>query len=137
MEIKWTPALKIGHDVIDNQHIELFGLFDEFVEGCAKEGGKVSVVELYQSLKEYVEKHFRDEEALMASSGYPGLEKQKREHQKFQRQVSELGSTISRQGVTLIELVQMNKLLVNLLVNHVQDVDQKFGEYLRKTGGGE
>jgi len=137
MEIKWIPALKIGHDVIDNQHIELFSLFDEFVEGCAKERGKVSVVELHQKLKEYVEKHFRDEEALMASSGYPGLEKQKREHQKFQRQVSELGSTISRQGVTLIELVQMNKLLVNLLVNHVQDVDQKFGEYLRKTGGGE
>ncbi|MDH3809350.1 MAG: hemerythrin family protein [Desulfuromonadales bacterium] len=137
MEIKWTPALKIGHAVIDNQHIELFSLFDEFVEGCAKERGKVSVVELYQSLKDYVEKHFRDEEALMASSGYPGLEKQKREHQKFQRQVSELGSTISRQGVTLIELVQMNKLLVNLLVNHVQDVDQKFGEYLRKTGGEE
>ena len=137
MEIKWTPALKIGHAVIDNQHIELFSLFDEFVEGCAKERGKVSVVELYQSLKDYVEKHFRDEEALMASSGYPGLEKQKREHQKFQRQVSELGSTISRRGVTLIELVQMNKLLVNLLVNHVQDVDQKFGEYLRKTGGEE
>lgn len=137
MEIKWIPALKIGHDVIDNQHIELFSLFDEFVEGCAKERGTVSVVELHQKLKEYVEKHFRDEEALMASSGYPGLEKQKREHQKFQRQVSELGSTISRQGVTLIELVQMNKLLVNLLVNHVQDVDQKFGEYLRKTGGGE
>jgi len=137
MEIKWTPALKIGHAVIDNQHIELFSLFDEFVEGCAKERGKVSVVELHQKLKEYVEKHFRDEEALMASSGYPGLEKQKREHQKFQRQVSELGSTISRQGVTLIELVQMNKLLVNLLVNHVQDVDQKFGEYLRKTGGEE
>ena len=137
MEIKWTPALKIGHDVIDSQHIELFSLFDEFVDGCAKGRGKASVLELYQSLKEYIEKHFRDEEALMASSGYPGLEKQKREHKKFQRQISELGTTISRQGVTLIELVQINKLLVNLLVNHVQDVDQKFGEYLRKTGGGE
>jgi hemerythrin len=137
MEIKWTSALKIGHHIIDSQHIELFSLFDEFVDGCAKGQGKVSVVELYQSLKEYVEKHFRDEEALMASSGYPGLEKQKREHQKFQRQVTELGDTISRQGVTLIELVQMNKLLVNWLVNHVQDVDQKFGEYLREPTGGE
>jgi len=137
MEIKWTPALKIGHDVIDSQHIELFSLFDAFVDGCAKGRGKISVVELYQSLKEYVEKHFRDEEALMASSGYPGLEKQKREHQKFQRQVLELGNTISRQGVTLMELVQMNKLLVNWLVNHVQDVDRKFGEYLRETADGE
>ncbi len=137
MEIKWTPALKIGHDVIDSQHIELFSLFDEFVDGCAKGRGKASVLELYQSLKEYIEKHFRDEEALMASSGYPGLEKQKREHKNFQRQVSELGNTISSQGVALIELVQMNKLLVNWLVNHVQDVDQKFGEYLRETASGE
>ena len=137
MEIKWTPALNIGHDVIDSQHIELFSLFDRFVDGCAKGRGKDSVLELYQSLEEYVEKHFRDEEAMMASSGYPGLEKQKREHQKFQRQVSELGNTISRKGVTLMELVQINKLLVNWLVSHVQDVDQKFGEYLRETASGE
>jgi hemerythrin len=137
MEIKWTPALKIGHDVIDSQHIELFSLFDAFVDGCAKGQGKGSVVELYQSLKDYVEKHFRDEEALMVSSGYPGLDKQKRDHQNFQRQLSELGNTITKQGVSLMELVQMNKLLVNWLVNHVQDVDQKFGEYLREAADGE
>ena len=137
MEIKWTPALKIGHDVIDSQHIELFSLFDAFVDGCAKGQGKASVVDLYESLKDYVEKHFRDEEALMARSGYPGLEQQKRDHQNFQRQVSEPGKTISSQGVTLMELVQMNKLLVNWLVSHVQDVDQKFGEYLRETASGE
>ena len=32
MEIKWTSALKIGHHIIDSQHIELFSLFDEFVD---------------------------------------------------------------------------------------------------------
>ena len=137
MEIKWTLALKIGHDVIDSQHIELFSLFDNFVDGCAKGRGKDSVLELYQSLKEYIEKHFRDEEAMMASSDYPGLEQQKREHLKFQREISELGVTISQQGVTLMELVQMNKLLVNWLISHVQNVDQKFGEYLRETASGE
>ena len=137
MEIRWTPALKIGHDVIDSQHIELFSLFDRFVDGCAKGRGKESLLELHQSLQGYVENHFRDEEALMANLGYPGLEQQKREHQKFQRDISGLGKTISRQGVTLKELVQMNKLLVNWLVSHVQDVDKRFGEYLRATASGE
>jgi hemerythrin len=131
MEIKWTSALEIGHDVIDSQHIELFGLFDKFVDGCAKGQGKDSLVELHQSIQVYVENHFRDEEALMEKSGYPGLEQQKREHLKFSREVTELGETISRQGVTLIELVQTNKLLVNWLRSHVQNVDQAFGDYLR------
>ncbi len=137
MEIKWTPSLKVGHEEIDSQHVELFSLFDRFVDGCANARGKESVIELYQSLKAYMEQHFRDEEALMAKSGYPELEKHKREHQKYQRQVLELGSAISRDGVTLMDLVQTNKLLVNWLVNHVQDVDQKFGEYLRETVTGE
>lgn len=132
MEIKWTPALKIGHDIIDRQHIELFNLFDKFVEGCAKGRGKDSLLELHQSLQEYVQNHFRDEEALMAKEGYPGLERQIREHKKFQKEILELGKKISMQGVTLMELVQTNKLLVNWMVNHVQDVDQKFGDYLRE-----
>lgn len=137
MELKWTPALKTGHEVIDSQHIELFGLFDKFVDGCSIGKGKDSLLILHKSLQDYVHDHFRDEEALMVSTKYPGFEQQQREHKKFQRDLSELGKKISMQGVTLMELVQMNKLLVNWMVTHVQNVDKKLGEYLREEAVGE
>ena len=131
MEVRWTPDLNTGHETIDKQHVELFALFDKFVEGCSKGSGKDSLLQLHHSLQEYVDEHFRDEEALMASTNYPGLEQQVREHQMFKRELFALGEKISTQGVTLMELVQMNKLLVNWMVTHVQNVDKKLGEYLR------
>lgn len=132
MKIKWTPDLKIGHDLIDSQHKELFNKYDEFMEGCSSGKGKESVSELYQALKEYTEIHFRDEEDLMTSSGYPEREQHEHEHQKLHRRVSELGKTISQQGINLMDLVNMNKLLVDWLVTHVQNVDQKLGKYLQE-----
>ena len=137
MELTWTPALKIGHDEIDRQHVELFGLFDAFVEGCASGRGKETLIKLHKSLKEYAVSHFRDEEALMLKSGYPGIEQHKREHRKFQRDIQELNGKIGAQGITLIDLVQTNKVLVNWLVNHVRDTDQKFGVFLSEAAAGE
>ena len=130
MELTWTPALRIGNEMIDSQHVELFGFFDKFVDGCANGKGKETLIDLHKSLKEYANSHFRDEEALMQSSGYPDIEQHKREHRKFQRDMSELREKISAHGVTLIDLVQTNKALVGWLVNHVKEVDQKFGSFL-------
>ena len=132
MELKWTPALSIGHDMIDSQHIELFSLFDKFIEGCAKGEGKPTLLKLHASLKEYTNTHFRAEEALMQGSNYPGLARHQREHQKFQKDISEISGQISDQGPTLISLVQTNKALVSWLVNHVQETDQKFGRFLNE-----
>jgi hemerythrin len=67
----------------------------------------------------------------MLSSGYPDIGQHKREHRKFQRDMSELSERISAHGVTLIDLVQTNKALVSWLVNYVQAVDQKFGSFLK------
>ena len=130
MELKWTPALSIGNDMIDRQHRELFGFFDMFLEGCAHGEGKATLLKLHGRLKEYTITHFRAEEALMQRSNYPGLARHQREHQRFQQDISDLSGKISDQGPTLMSLVQTNKALVTWLVNHVQETDQHFGRFL-------
>jgi hemerythrin len=51
MELTWTPALRIGNEMIDNQHAELFGFFDKFVDGCASGRGRETLIDLHKSLK--------------------------------------------------------------------------------------
>ena len=51
MEVSWKPSLRIGHDLIDSQHVELFRLFDEFIAGSAKGTGKDALLELHQALQ--------------------------------------------------------------------------------------
>lgn len=130
MELSWNPSLKIGHDLIDSQHVELFRLFDEFIEGSARGAGRDSLLALHQSLKDYTNEHFRAEEALMEDAGYPKLSQHRREHQRFKDELATIRSQISPKGPSLMNLVQTNKALVAWLINHVKDRDQNFGDYL-------
>lgn len=130
MEITWTPSLRIGHDKIDEQHVELFGLFDALVEGSVKGEAKETLIVLHDRLKEYAEVHFRDEEALMQQANYPKFAQHKRAHDTFRNRLAEIRQQISTQGPTLMVLIETNKALVSWLVNHVKEVDQLFGQYL-------
>lgn len=130
MELSWNPSLKIGHDLIDSQHVELFRLFDEFIAGSARGEGKDALLALHKSLKDYTTEHFSAEEALMAEAEYPKLEQHRREHQRFKDELAAIRSQISQQGPGLMTLIQTNKALVSWLVNHVKEKDQGFGDYL-------
>ena len=137
MELHWTPALSIGHAEIDNQHIALFRHFREFIDGCSQGDAKDVLIELHARLKEYADQHFAAEEALMQKVGFPDLEQHRRKHQVFRQRLVDLRQQISSQGPTLMNIIQTNKTLVTWLVEHVQDLDQIFGEYLKQNPPGQ
>ena len=120
MEITWTPDLRIGHDQIDEQHIQLFGLFDEFIAGSVRGEARETLMVLHECLKEYAEVHFAEEEALMQQAGYPQLAQHKRAHDMFRNRLAAIREQIAAQGPTLMNLVETNKTLVSWLVNHVK-----------------
>ena len=132
MQLTWTPALSIGNEEIDKQHIALFGYFRDFVDGCSRGEAKETLIELHDRLKDYVEHHFQAEEALMLQVNFPGLGEHKRKHQNFRHRLADIRQEISSQGPTLINIIQTNKALVSWLVQHVQDLDQCFGAFLKE-----
>ena len=132
MELTWTPALSIGNEEIDKQHIALFGFFGDFVDGCSRGEGKETLLELHDHLKEYVVYHFRAEEALMQQVNFPDLDLHRRKHQSFRERLSDIRQQISSQGPTLMNIIETNKALVAWLVQHVQAFDQSFGKFLKE-----
>lgn len=133
MQLTWTPALSIGHEEIDKQHIALFDFFADFINGCSKGEARETLIELHDRLKDYAEHHFAAEEALMQQVKYPGFEQHKRKHQSFRQRLAEIRQQISSEGPTLMNIIQTNKTLVAWLVQHVQDLDQSFGDYLTQN----
>ncbi len=130
MQLEWTPSLSIGHEKIDQQHINLFRYFDEFLEGCSQGAARQNLLTLHNRLKDYVEQHFGEEEELMLRSGYPNSAYHQKAHLSFRKRLSELRQQIEEQGPTLIAVVDTNKALVSWLISHVQREDLKLGEFL-------
>ena len=137
MKLTWTPSLAIGHELIDSQHIQIFGHFDEFAEGCANGRAKETLILLHGKLKEYADTHFREEEEIMQTSNYPEIEEHKREHRVFQKDIMRLAKEIKAENVTIMDIIQTNKFLVSWLTKHVQERDQSFGEFLRTSATGQ
>lgn len=134
MRLEWTPALSFGHQKIDAQHQALFKAFDDFIRGCARGEARETLKALHGYLQQYVEEHFREEEAVMQQHGFPGLTHHKREHQSFCSRLVALRDDLSGDAATLSVLVQTNKALVAWLVHHVQEMDQQLGRFLKEQG---
>jgi len=131
VKLEWSDAVSVGHDKIDHQHRELFRVFNAFTERCAKGDARSTLIKLHDSLQKYVKIHFRNEEALMQQSKYPGYSQHKRDHQNFQLRLNEIREEIDAEGPTLMSLVLTNKVLADWLIQHVQDKDQRFGAFLK------
>ena len=92
--IAWVPEFETGHPVIDAQHQEILGAFNQVV--AATEAGSGEVLEALAHLIELTVAHFRMEEALMANADAVGLNDHRQVHARLTRQLQELAGKLSR-----------------------------------------
>jgi len=130
--VAWHPGLSVGIDLIDEQHKEWFKRADALFEAGKKGQAKEYIGELLEFLQSYTKKHFSDEEAYMASIGYPGLEEQKRAHASFVDQLERLRKDYEFTGGRLTVVIEANQLAIDWLTKHISNVDRKIGEFLHR-----
>ena len=130
----WKESLRIGLDVIDGQHIEIFKITDELLK--ALRGGdaarKEKCVETVLYLKEYAVKHFNDEEAYMRSIGYRDIDQHKILHDKFRETVAQHENKMLKSDYAYEDIKNFTGMLIAWLLYHISDADQK----IEKTGAG-
>lgn len=129
----WDDRLATGDPVIDDQHAQLHDLVMEL--GIIAEQGEDRVL-LGEALFEiiaYAGTHFRAEEELMESVGYPELDRQRGLHQEF---AADLAMTSERfgQGDLTVNAAQLRDDLHHWLRTHVWEEDMKLATYLRSRG---
>ena len=83
---QWKPSYSVGNSMLDDQHKKLLGLCAKAVS-CMSDDSREGVSQFHDilnDLADYVEKHFRTEEAVLRECGYPLLERHREEHLEYQ-----------------------------------------------------
>lgn len=121
----WTEKMSVGHPLMDAQHRQIIELLNSFDDSFDPAIAFDAIVSMFR----YARTHFHDEEMLLERAGYPGLERQKREHQEFLSKADELAKQDTRDYTLHISLATF---LVKWLKNHIEVEDMQYKPYVAK-----
>ncbi|UCE37371.1 MAG: hemerythrin family protein [Thermoplasmata archaeon] len=129
---EWEDSLSVGIGEIDSQHKELIIKLDELAQCILHKTGKDKIATMLRFMDDYAEMHFATEESYMGKYDYPGLEHQKKEHEKFKNTTSRLIKNLESEKDLEHFASQVQRFLIDWLILHIRTTDLKFGEFLKE-----
>jgi hemerythrin len=129
--MEWTPALAVGHELIDGQHKELFRRFDALVTALTQ-ADRAAVGQLFDFLGEYVATHFAEEERIMQATGYPAFAIHRAAHERFARDYADLRRLYEAAGPSAAVTVKTQTWIFDWLKAHISGTDIRLAEWLRQ-----
>ena len=131
--ISWKAVYETGVVSLDNEHRELIEEINRLYEAVRDKRGTEVLGDILQMLEKYTVDHFKHEEKMMADYGYAGLEEHQKVHQDLIQAVDELKAKVSFGTEDLAR--QLLKFLRYWLLEHIVEVDKKYGKFLVARGG--
>lgn len=129
-KIKWDAAFQTGHPIVDGQHKNLFTLVNKLQKAISENKSKMAVQDSIDLLTVYINTHFKTEEEIMQSNGYPDFEAHKKVH-----------DGLKEHTLKLIKLYHLNKVdltatiynfLSEWIQNHIKETDYKMIRWLNE-----
>ncbi len=133
-KLQWSESLSIGVELIDEQHKTWIEHYNALAVAVEASQGAREIAETLNFLVDYTSFHFGTEERHMAASDYPGLREHEAQHEELRGALGRLVDDFQEEGATHILADFLRTFLGNWLVNHIRDVDVRFGTYLRDKG---
>lgn len=130
MLLQWSKDLAVGHAIIDSDHQMLINIANELAYSVQSGAGQEGIGLALSRLVQYIETHFKREEALFLESDYPHKDK----HQKNHRDIEQLMNGFSLAYQTDPATVELDKLLDFLkewLVQHIGIMDKGYMPYVQ------
>ncbi|NLL49526.1 MAG: hemerythrin family protein [Firmicutes bacterium] len=131
----WKEHYRVGSELIDTQHQELFKRVAAFIQVVQSDGPWEQRLEKVEEtlvfMQHYVLIHFADEEQLQQEIGYPGFEKHRQIHENFKAEVQQFAKTVELEGFDEEKVQEFSAKVMTWLIMHVGREDQKIGEFLR------
>lgn len=130
MLVRWRDEYATGHDVVDNQHRELFALVNALSDAIVARRGRNMVRPALQRVIEYAGEHFATEERLMRRSCYPDVAGHVAFHRAFQERVEGLSRSFAV-GELVLPLT-LSQFLLGWLEEHIKKEDQRLVRWLKE-----
>jgi hemerythrin len=133
-KIQWNKSLSVGIPLIDEQHKIWIGRVSDLAEAIAARQGADAIGRTLGFLVNYTNYHFSTEERHMEEQGYPELAEHRRKHGELRQTLSNLVQDFEEEGSTQALAEFARNFLDHWLTGHIQEVDIKFGEFLKSKG---
>lgn len=125
MTFKWKESFSVNVEEMDRQHQKFITLVTELNEVAEKQNiDDIQFRELFQELANYAATHFREEEDLLASIDYLGLDQQKKHHAFFMEELNRLNEKFCQGDKPAVR--GMVDFLRDWLFSHVLMEDQRY-----------
>lgn len=131
----WKESYRVGIDSIDIQHMELFRMADELLNAIEANADKEKFQRAIEFLKNYVVRHFSDEEVYQAAVHYSGMEAHKKLHSKFTEAVLDYEKKLIETNYDIRVVKDLAGTLTAWLIYHVADADQQIAKGERAAQG--
>lgn len=132
-DIVWNDKMRTGVAFIDAEHKELVEMAKRLAMAVRSGDADAVAVDLFEALVDYAKRHFRNEEILMSSHGYPDSKNHKANHEKLMEELTRLrlkGREEAGVGVGSKTVDFVN----GWLALHIQGTDGRLGEWLNSRG---
>ncbi len=126
--IDLSDAYKIGIDSVDQEHRFLIGIYNDLV-GKIDSGNACDLIDsVVKKLFDYADYHFASEERVMLSTGFPGIDPHRRQHESF---VQTLNDLVAERGAD--KAADLNRLVAfvgSWIRGHILVTDKQLGEFV-------
>ena len=133
-KLAWNDSLSIGIDLIDEQHKTWIDRYNALSTAFAENGAQRQIADTLGFLVDYTNFHLATEEKHMTAHKYPGLAEHVQRHQELRTTLNDLVRDFEEDGPTQGLADAVNTFLGNWLIRHIQQVDQKFGAFVKDQG---
>jgi hemerythrin len=128
--IEWDSAFSVGNNEMDEHHKKFFHVINKLYDSM-KTGEKEEILPtVLKELQQYVQYHFKAEEALMKMYAYPDYSSHKAEHDDAVQKINKFMIRYDRKEDNLT--IEVLNFLSTWLQNHILQTDRKYIPYLNK-----
>lgn len=115
-----------AHGRIVDYIVDLQEVIDAVENEAPTESQWLRIEGAHRALDEYVQTHFREEEAALEARNFFAIRVHKEQHRRFEAEVAEVGRKIGARDVSVT--VGLKDFLLDWLFKHINQVDMKYKE---------
>lgn len=125
----WKDSFSVGNALLDADHYILVNLLNQLDDALDTGQSREVVGSVINVLAEYVEHHFRREEALLTQAGYPDLVGHQASHRALEAQVRDIRDRWLA-GERKVLGDEVLAFLKKWLTDHILVTDKAYGPWL-------
>ena len=126
----FEEEFKLDIETVDQEHVKLVEMLNT-VHHLVSAGKKAAAIEYFSlTLAQYIKTHFANEEAYMASIGYPQLKEHAQIHENFKKSFMQSLPRLASYDDAAFRAALSDAF--TWIVNHIGRTDRKYAVYSRE-----